>query len=261
MPTMTSPSSPHRRYSDEEVRQLLKRAAELESHTANLSAPRDGPTLADLEAIAGEAGINPAALRNAARELEAASTSSSEPSDLASGLLGAPVSLELEKVVPGALPERVLENLVPLLQRASDSVGQTSLLGRTLTWQSTNPQSARQLVATVTGGRNETRLVVEERYGNLAGGLFGGIIGGVGGGLGLGVGFGVGLGALGSTLFAAVFPLAVITGSFFLSRGIFSSFVRKRHRVLERMMGEMTTIIQEALEDRPDQLPEGASLD
>jgi hypothetical protein len=93
--------------------------------------------------------------------------------------------------------------------------------------------------------QGHTHLVVEERYGNLAGGLFGGIIGGVGGGVGLGVGMGVGLGALGSALFATLFPISVITGSFFVARSIFSSFVRKRARTLERLMDEMTALVEQ----------------
>lgn len=258
-PIMTSIPDPQRRFSDEEVRQLLKRAAELESQTSNLPAPRDGPTLAELEAIAAEAGINPAALRDAARELDTGPASTPERSGLAPALLGAPASLELEGVVSGALREGVLEDLIPFLQRASDSVGQPSLLGRTLTWQSTNPQSARQLLVTVTAGRENTRIFIEERYGNLAGGLFGGIMGGVGGGVGIGVGLGVGLGALGSALFATVFPLAVFGGSYFLSRGIFSTFVRKRRRVLERLMEDMRTALRDAVEEEPGQLPEGAA--
>ena len=49
----TEPGS-FRRYSDEEVRLLLKRAAELESQGGALPAPAEGPTL-DVESdVAGE---------------------------------------------------------------------------------------------------------------------------------------------------------------------------------------------------------------
>jgi hypothetical protein len=43
----------------------------------------------------------------------------------------------------------------------------------------------------------------------MASGIFGGIVGG----MGFGVGFGVGLGALGSPLFAAMFPLLSVGGA------------------------------------------------
>ncbi len=47
---MTAAHDPNRRYSDEEVRLLLKRAAELERDGPNLPARTQGPTLAELEA-------------------------------------------------------------------------------------------------------------------------------------------------------------------------------------------------------------------
>ena len=68
---MDAESNRKRRYSDEEVRALLKRAAELENEGRMLPASEDGPTLTDLESIASEAGIHPLALREAARELDA----------------------------------------------------------------------------------------------------------------------------------------------------------------------------------------------
>jgi hypothetical protein len=49
---MTPDNGPSRRYTDEEVRQLLERASELESQGTTLPARLTGPTLAELEAIA-----------------------------------------------------------------------------------------------------------------------------------------------------------------------------------------------------------------
>lgn len=240
-----------RHYSDEEVRALLKRAAELETEGRALPAPTEGPTLSDVESIAAEAGINPLAIREAARELETGSAQGTVGESLSSGFLGAPISIELESVVPKEVADSVLESLIPLIQRASDSVGQPSLLGRTLSWQTISTQSAKSLQLTVSTGNGETRLFLEERYGNMAGGLFGGIMGGVGGGVGIGVGVGVGLGALGSAFFATVFPAAIVGGSYLLSRAIYASFVKRREKVLQRLMGDM-----EARVDAADPLQE-----
>ena len=60
---MTSNPNPSRRYTDEEVKRLLTRASELETQGTPLPAKVDGPTLTDLEAIASEAGIDPALVR------------------------------------------------------------------------------------------------------------------------------------------------------------------------------------------------------
>ena len=117
---MTPDPSPSRRYSDDEVQRLLKRAADLETEAPSLLAKVDGPTLGELEAIASEAGINPALIRHAARELD------SPHAPQSSAFLGAPAVFRLEETVRGEVDPSVLERLVPLIQRAADGVGQPS---------------------------------------------------------------------------------------------------------------------------------------
>ncbi|MFH1764210.1 MAG: hypothetical protein ABIF09_08470 [Gemmatimonadota bacterium] len=242
-------SDSSRRYSDEEVRLLLKRASELESQGPSLPAKVDGPTLADLEAIASEAGINPALVRRAARELDSPSAGVTLLAPQSSAFLGAPTVFELERTVRGEVSTSVLERLVGPLQRAADGMGHPSLLGRTLTWQSEDASKTRALQVTVSVGRGETRLSIEERYGNLAGALFGGIVGGGGTGLGLGVGLGVGLGALGSAAFAILFPVGVLSGAWALARGIFRNSVHGRMRTLTKLMTEMVATVEDGLEE------------
>lgn len=246
---MTTNPIPSRRYSDEEVQRLLSRAADLESQGGNLPARVDGPTLGDIESIASEAGINPALIRQAARELDSPSGVVPSVPPPSGGFLGAPTVFELERVVPGEAPQATLERLVPPLQRASDGVGQPSLLGKTLNWISQDSSKTRTLQVTVGVGRGETRLIIEERYGNLAGSLFGGIMGGGGTGLGLGVGLGVGLGALGSAAFALLFPIGVMTGAWALSRGIYRHTVHGRMRKLNKLMDELVATVEDGVKD------------
>jgi predicted lipid-binding transport protein (Tim44 family) len=122
-------------------------------------------------------------------------------------------------------------------------------MSRTLSWQSEDSSKTRVLQVAVRVARGETRLVVVERYGNLAGGLFGGLIGGVGGGVGFGVGMGVGIGALGSALFATVFPIVALTGSYLIARTAFRSTVQGRMRVLARLMDDMVAVVEDATEE------------
>jgi hypothetical protein len=255
---MTPDPNPSRRYSDEEVRQLLKRASELESQGTTLPTRTSGPTLSDLEAIAVEAGINPLALRQAARELDSTPEINTVPSAASSRFLGGPLSVGLERVVEGEVPDSVLESLIPDLQRAADGLGQPSLLGHSLTWQSTDTQKVRTLQVTVSVGRGKTRLHLEERYGSLAGALFGGIMAGAGGGVGVGVGLGVGLGALGSALFATVFPLSVIGGSYALARTIYGSVVHRRAKVLGRLMEDLVATVEDGVESGRGRLGSGS---
>ncbi|MGD2123078.1 MAG: hypothetical protein PVJ76_15095, partial [Gemmatimonadota bacterium] len=245
-----------RHYSDEEVQRLLKRAAELESERPALPAKVDGPTLEEIESIALEAGINPSLVRQAALELDSSSGGFTMLAPQSSPFLGAPTVFELERVVRGEASQESLERLVPLLQRAADGVGHPSLLGKNLTWQSEDSSKTRALMVTVSVGRGETRLSLEERYGNLAGALFGGIVGGGGTGVGFGVGFGVGLGALGSALFATVFPLVALGGTWALARGIFRHTVGNRMRKLTKLMNELVATVEDGVLDR---LEDGSS--
>jgi len=246
---MTPDSKPSRRYSDEEVRLLLNRAAELETQGPGLPARVEGSTLSDIESIASEAGINPALVRQAAREMESGSTALTAPPPLSGGFLGAPTVYELEHTVRGEASQIALERLVPVLQRAADGLGQPSLMSKTLTWISQDQSKTRTLQVSVSVGRGETRISLEERYGNLAGGLFGGIMGGGGTGIGLGVGFGVGLGALGSAAFAALFPIGIMGAAYALSRGIYRHTVHGRIRTLTKLMKELVAMVEDGVEE------------
>ncbi len=249
---MTSDPNPSRRYTDEEVKRLLTRASELETQGTSLPAKIDGPTLTDLEAIASEAGIDPALVRRAARELDSPSGGVTLFAPQSSVFLGAPTVFELERTVYGEVSSSVLERLVTHIQRAADGMGHPSLLGKTLTWQSQDASKTRILQVSVSVGRGETRLSIEERYGNLAGALFGGIVGGGGTGIGVGVGLGVGLGALGSAAFAILFPIGVMGGAWALARAIFRSNVHGRMRTLTKLMNEMVATVEDGLGDQGD---------
>ncbi|MCJ7627350.1 MAG: hypothetical protein E4G90_08250 [Gemmatimonadales bacterium] len=242
---MTRDLGSSRRYSDEEVQRLLKRAADLETEVPSLLGRVDGPTLGEIEAIASEAGINPALIRHAAKELDSPSAPQS------SAFLGAPAVFRLEETVRGEVDPSVLERLVPLIQRAADGAGHPSLLGKKLSWQSQSASKVRTLHVSVSVGWGETRLSIEERYGDLAWSLFGGIMGGGGLGLSLGVGLGVGIGALGSAAFAILFPLGAMGGAWALARGIYRKPVYRRMRILTKLMYEMVSTVEDGLEDGP----------
>ncbi|HEX2210293.1 MAG TPA: hypothetical protein VHG93_21630 [Longimicrobium sp.] len=80
--------------------------------------------------MAGEAGIEPRYVRQAAAEL---STRRNRP------LTGAPASLRLEHVVPGEVPLSAFDALVEEIRSATGMAGQAALLGRSVTWTSAVP--------------------------------------------------------------------------------------------------------------------------
>lgn len=232
-----------RRYTEKEVGLILRRATEMQTSEPRATNP-SGFSLADLEEIAHEAGIDVQYLRRAAAELETAGAST-----LGIRLAGAPVTIRLERTVPGELPEGAFDELIPLIQVATEGQGQASSVGKTLTWSSrTASQTSAQQVL-VSSTRGETLIRIEENLGGLAGGLFGGILGGVGGGVGLGVGGALG-GVLGSVAFGVGFPILVIGASYVASRGIYKAAVARRRRAMEALMERIAVHVQEGVRAR-----------
>jgi hypothetical protein len=236
--TMTDPDRPRRRYGEKEVGLILKRATELQQQAPELT-EGSGLTLKELEEIASEAGIDPRFLRDAAAELE---THGPMPEGL-ERWLGGPVLVELERRVPGEIPEDDWDDVIHEIGRAAGGQGHPSVIGRTLSWVLSDPNRQRYLQVTLTSKGGETVIRIEERMQQLAGALFGGIVGG--GGLGIGLGIGVGVGsAMGSTLFATAFPIGLLVGSYALARQIFGGTSRNRRRALLTLLDRLTEMVE-----------------
>ena len=183
-------------------------------------------------------------LRQAAVELESRGVAT-----VGSRLAGAPMTISLERVIPGELPPEDLDELIPLIQTAAAGHGTASAVGGTLSWASHsegNTSSQQVLVTSIDG---HTFIRIEERLGDLAWTWIGGIVGGVGGGVGLGVGVGVGA-ALGSVALAVAFPVAVIGGSYILARQIFVRQVEKKRRAAEELMGHLVERVERGIGSR-----------
>jgi exoribonuclease R len=125
--------TPVRRYGDKEVRRLLQRAAEIQKQESVREYADDGGglTLADLQEVAAEAGIHPKYIQQAAAGIE-----QSKPSGFASKLAGTELTITVERVVPGELPEEGFEQAILEIQRAFSGSGNPSMVGRTLMWKS-----------------------------------------------------------------------------------------------------------------------------
>lgn len=230
-----------RRYSDKEVRRLLKYAAERQqSDEAGGAGGREGGgmTLATLQEVAAEAGIEPRYVQLAADRIE-----SPEPTGLEHSLAGTALLVRAERIVPGELCEEDYEQIVAEIQMAVDVPGDATMVGRTLTWRSvTSEHQSRSLQVTVAPRNGETRIQAEERLHGYAGALYGGVVIGGGLGVGLGVGFGVGLGALGSALFAAAFPVTLIGGLYVAMRQVMKSVGRKRRGELDGLADRIAAV-------------------
>lgn len=231
-----------RRYSEKEAGRILRAAAEMQRAEPSAADP-SGFSLAELEEVAREAGIDPAVVRRAASQLEVSRTES-----IGSALAGGPLTIRVEREVPGEYPAERFDSLVPLIQSASPWQGHAGVVGKSLTWSAradSNTSSLQVLVAAVDG---RTLIRAEERLGGYVGALFGGVV--AGGGVGAGVGIGAGVGAaIGSPLFMFGFPLLIIGGTYYAARAFYAAHVRKEQGRLQGLLDRLSARVSEVIRE------------
>ena len=222
-------------YGEKALTQILKRAAELEAESGRAERP-SGYSLAEIEAIASEAGISADSIRSAAAEL------AGSRHGVLDTFLGSAINLE-ERYTLGvpaneSLLQRLAEELPARLPPGSIHSGHNHLLWRSDSLDSY--RSGRALSLELRRNRDGSLLVVAQaKLGVIAAGLFGGLMGGLGIGGGIGIGVGVGIGALGSPLFALIVPVAGLGISWLLARGIFKLIARHTRTILKRLTNEL----------------------
>jgi len=242
-----------RRYSEKEAGIILRKAAEMQRAEPSAADP-SGFSLAELEDVAREAGIDPAVVRRAASQLDVSTTSS-----VSSALAGAPLALRMEVELPGEYPADRFDSLVPMIQDASPWQGHAGVVGKSLTWNARADSNTSSLQVLVVANEGRTLIRVEERLHGLVGALFGGI---VGGGVGAGVGIGAGVGAaVGSTFLMVGFPILAAGGAYYAARAFFAAHAKKEQSrlqgLLDRLSAYASTVIDgpsidTALESGPD---------
>ena len=108
---MTDPgASTSRRFNEKEVALIIKRASELQTETTSES--NTGMSLAELEQVAREAGLDPELVRRAAADLDTRVTDQTP-----NRFLGAPTALRLERTIEGEVPAEEYEPMVLEMQR------------------------------------------------------------------------------------------------------------------------------------------------
>ena len=235
---LTGAVVPRHRYSEEEVRQIIGRAAEIEATN-----PTEGGamTVGGVEALAAEVGIAPETVRRAAQGLGGPA-----PPDVtaANPWIGGPTRVACERVVEGEVPEAEFPTLADEIRRILVQPGQVSQLGRTFSWVSSRGASSTrnlEVGVSVRGGR--TVITAHESLANLIGGIFGGVGGGVGGG-GLGLvlpAAGAFLGPAGVVLSVPLW-LTVVNGS---ARVIYRRAVLRRRAEMEHLVDRLAALAQE----------------
>jgi len=222
-----------KRFSEEEVQQVLRRAAKLQQRDPRVPTDVRALSLAELEQIAVDSGIDVQQIHRAILELQG------RRHGAGSVVLGAPAHVHLERGVKGESPGGAYERLVPEMNRALGTAGQVSAVGETLTWSAPNTSSGPVdvTISPIEGGG--TRIELNASFGGLLGATFGGIGGGLGGGLGIPLA--VAIGQLTQSWAAAATTISLALAlALFLARSLYATIVRRRIRRLEQLMDQLS---------------------
>ncbi|HEX6573342.1 MAG TPA: hypothetical protein VF042_00105 [Gemmatimonadaceae bacterium] len=245
-----------RKFNEEEVALIIKRAAELQQVEEVEETSSNALSLAEVEQIAKEAGIDPALVRRAANSLDRP-VETSRPSPW----VGAPTRIIYERAVDGEISNDEFEALVDTIRRAIGENGVPSVLGRTLSWSSTlrggrRRNRGRHIDVSIMSRGGVTTIRVEEELRDIAGALFGGLLGGGAGGTS-GISFGIGMGEFHSAAIAGMLWFGIAGGFYVLARTIFGNISHKRDKQLRELANRLEEQVTSAIENKPAQV--GAS--
>jgi hypothetical protein len=124
-----------RKFTDQEVRDILKRAVERPPSRALVQG--DGLSLAQLKAVGQEVGIDPASIEEAARAVTTAR------GGRAQHVLGAPMAFHLERTVSGELRPRDAPEILSLIRRTMGRHGDVDQIHDSLEWTSKGDAGSR----------------------------------------------------------------------------------------------------------------------
>ncbi len=225
-----------RTYSEQEIAALLERAAELQARTARKADRGPGLTLTELEAIAADAGLDPALLRQAASELDAPGRSLVESSTGTST-----THIFVERWLPGEMAGEAWEDIVAELRHRFDSslgsmgmpgygLSSTEQIGRTVEWKLTSFSGIETRVM-IRPRSDGTRIRLSQRVGTASslvesvayGGILSVVVAAIAGGVGQSV-----------VLAVLVFLAALVV---FMPSILYAdrAWRRKKHRELEAL--------------------------
>ncbi len=248
------PAPAKRRFSDGEVQEVLKRAADLDAAQPTQSGAL---TIGAIQQAAAEAGIDPALVRSAAAALHSPTPSgSTSPTEklvpfTAQWVAGGPTRISVERMVQGELSEADCAYLIDDVRGVLGIMGIVGSLGRTVSFvaQRSGGGLGRDLQVSITMRGGRTRISIREGLGQLAGAIFGGIGGGAGGG-GLGPLMGISAGVFHLPLIGLVILPFWLATVYATARSVYHYSSTRRVRQLndlgDRLAALATNLIAES---------------
>ena len=231
------------KYGDVEVRQIMKRASELELEHPT---PADALSVGGVEQVAAQVGIPPARVRQAVRDLDRPSKAVvPQRVEGWNRFLGRSHRLTIDRVVQGEVPEAEFAYLADEIRMTMGSVGLDGTLGHSMTWSSSPPGqgTGRNVQITISARHGETRIHIEEHFANLAGGLYGGIMGGGGGGM-MAVSLAVAMESLQMPVVGVIAAITSVAGSYIIARTFYTSTFSKRERELHALADALSEQVE-----------------
>jgi hypothetical protein len=139
---VSNDDSKKRRYSEEEFALILRKASEIQDAPGGggKGGTGSGLTLAEIQSIANEAGLDPQAVSRAAALLGAMEWE--EVSGLAAAIFGAPGKFHLDFEVPGKLPPEELGRVLELIRRSASHQGEAAEVLGGVEWKTVGELSA-----------------------------------------------------------------------------------------------------------------------
>lgn len=247
---MTDADNDDHQFSDEEFALILRKAAELQDDGANPPALRTGMSLREIQAIAAEAGIDPAKVAQAAALL-----ARTDRPGFAVRLFGGPSSYHLEHTAKGEISQEDLGRMLEVIRKATRHQGQGTHVLDALEWKTEGETSQIHVNVTPRDGETTVQIIADR---SATGGLVAmactlpWVI--------LAVILGTELDA--NSLGAVAGILAGAGGGAFVSfRTFWKTTTRRFRRKLSGLMEALTTAVDDAVESRAGTSEDSTSPD
>ncbi|MEJ2202803.1 MAG: hypothetical protein P8170_01700 [Gemmatimonadota bacterium] len=152
---MTQEPIDERRFTDEEIREILKlavqKAPSREKPPSGSLVKSEGLSLTELKAIGEEVGIEPARLEDAARTVAARGI------HRAASILGAPTVVDFERRVDGEVNPEDTPDVLSLIRRTMGTQGEVNEVHGSLEWSAKGDSGERYITLSSRDGHTAIR--------------------------------------------------------------------------------------------------------
>jgi len=149
---------PERRYNEEELAAILRGAAEAQSTGPITGDEKSGYSLADIERLASEVGIDPKYIATAAENLPV-----ERPNERGFRFFSAPIRQTIERSFVGNLDDLSWEESVDELRSTYHSNGTTATVGLSKEWIGGSDFRQVQLYASSRGGKTRLKINILQK--------------------------------------------------------------------------------------------------